>query len=37
MEAGTCRVETEDGIIDASVFVQLENLRTQLIELSDGA
>lgn len=30
MPPGTCRVETEDGIIDASVDVQLENLREQL-------
>lgn len=30
MSPGTCRVETEDGIIDASVDVQLENLREQL-------
>lgn len=30
MPPGTCRVETEDGITDASVFVQLENLREQL-------
>lgn len=29
---GSCRVETSDGIIDASVFVQLENLREQLSE-----
>ena len=32
-ETGTCRVETEDGITDASVFVQLDNLREQLKEL----
>lgn len=30
MPPGTCRVETEDGITDASVYVQLENLREQL-------
>ncbi len=35
MEKGTCRVETEDGIIDASVFVQLENLREQILLLAD--
>ncbi len=31
--AGYVQIETEEGIVDASVFVQLENLKRQLAEL----
>ena len=30
---GYVQIETEEGIVDASVFVQLENLKRQLAEL----
>ena len=31
---GYVRIETEEGIIDASVYTQLENLREQLAQLA---
>ena len=32
-QPGYVQIETEEGIVDASVFVQLENLKRQLAEL----
>jgi len=30
LPVGACRIESEDGIIDASIWAQLENLKAQL-------
>ncbi|WP_312643776.1 FliH/SctL family protein [Hydrogenoanaerobacterium sp.] len=33
LPAGTCRIESPDGIVDASIWVQLENLKAQLEDI----